>query len=142
MLKGNDIHWLVDLGLPQVESTSPDILPINKHRQDILTEALKSDRWVVTTNLNFLEHRTIPFECPPIVIVEGGTCTDQGLKRNLLHFEFCLLHDQKYQSWKGQRFLIDLDRAIYRLLPEGGIEELEVWKTPSIKAVLAWGASA
>ena len=142
MLAGRKISWLVDRNLPQLEADNPDTLPIIHCGRDILTEALKEDRWVVTGNRHFLESRTIPFNCPPIVIVSGGFCTEEGLRRNLLHFEFCLLHERQSQRKEGQRFLIELDRASYRLLPEGGLEELEAWKVPSVKAILAMGASA
>ncbi len=136
------IRWLVDRNLPQMEAEAPDTLPITRFRRDVLTEALKEDRWVVTGDRHFLESRTIPFNCPPVVIVSGGLCTEEGLRRNLLHFEFCLLHEHHDGSKEGQRFLVELDRAIYRLLPEGGLEELETWRVPSVKAVLALGASA
>ena len=142
MLADQKIRWLVDRNLPQLEAEDPDTLPITHCGRDILTEALKEERWVVTGNRHLLESRTIPFNCPPIVIAGGGFCTEEGLRRNLRHFEFCLLHEQRDQRKEGQRFLIELDRAIYKLRPEGGLEELETWKVPSVKAVLAWGASA
>jgi len=142
MLAGQKISWLVDQNLPQVAADDPDVLPVTHRGRDILTEAMKDNRWVVTANRNFLESRTIPFNCPPIVIVSAGFCTEEGLLRNLLHFEFCLLHEQRDRPKEGQRFLVEMDRAIYRLLPEGGMEELETWKAPNVKAVLAMGASA
>ena len=142
LARDQEIRWLVDRDLPQLEAERPDTLPITRRGRNIITEALKENRWVVTGNRHFLESRTIPFNCPPIVIVNRGLCTEEGLSRNLLHFEFCLLHNQRYQRLEGQWFLIELDRAIYRQKPEGGFEELEVWKVPSVKAVLAWGAPA
>ena len=137
-----NIRWLVDRNLPQLAAEKPDTLPITHCGRDILTEALKRDRWVVTGNRNLLDSRTVPFNCPPIVIINSGLCTEEGLRRNLLHFEFCLLHGQRHQHVEGQRFLVELDRAIYRLPPEGGLEEFEAWRTPSVKNVLAWGATA
>ncbi len=142
MLAGQEFRWLVDQDLPQIEAEHPDALPITNYGRDIMTEAIKANRWVVTGNRHIMESRTIPFDCPPIVIITGGLCTEEGLRRNLLHFEFCLMHDRGSQRPERQRFLIELDRAIYRLRPEGGLEELETWKVPSVKAVLAWGASA
>ncbi len=142
MLATQQIRWLVDGNLPQIEGEHPDVLPINQCGRDVMTEAMNKDRWVVTANRNLLEARTIPFLCPPIVIINGGFCTEEGLRRNLLHFEFCLLHENDNRPATGQRFLIDLDRAIYRIRPEGGLQEIEAWKTPSVKGVLAWGASA
>ncbi len=142
MLATQQIRWLVDGNLPQMEAEHPDVFPLTQCGRDVMTEALKKDRWVVTRNRNFLNSRTIPFNCPPIVIVGGGLCTEEGLQRNLLHFEFCLLHEGGKRPVSGQRFLIELDRAIYRITPEGGLEEIESWKVPSVKGVLAWGASA
>lgn len=142
MLADQKIRWLVDRDLPQLASKDPDTLPATHCRRDILAEALREGRWVVTGNPRFLESRTIPFDCPPVVILSGGFCTEEGLRRNLLHFEFCLLHERHSRSKEGQRFLVEMDRAIYRLLPEGGLEELEAWRVPSVRASLAWGASA
>ena len=139
----NQIRWLVDRDLPQLTAERPDTLPVTQCGRDIMAEALREDRWVVTRNRHLLESRTIPFNCPPIVIVNGGFCPEEGLLRNLIHFEFCLLHEQhKSRSPDGQRFLMELDRAVYRVRPEGGLEGLEAWKVPSVKAVLAWGAPA
>ena len=142
MLVVQKIRWMVDRDLPQLVAEEPDTLPLNHSHRDILTEALKEGRWVVTGNRHLLESRTIPFNCPPIVVVSSGFCTEEGLRRNLMHFEFCLMHKGPSYRLEGERFLIELDRAIYRLRPEGGVEELEAWKVPSVKAVLAWGASA
>ena len=139
--RGRKVRWLIDRDLPQIEGQEPDTLPITQCKRDIVTEALRDDRWVVTRNRNFLESRTIPFDCPPIVILDGGLCTEEGLRRNLLHFEFRLQQDNKNRRPGGQRFLVDLDRSIYRIIPEGGLEELEGWKIPGGKAVPAWGAS-
>ncbi len=136
------IHWLIDRDLPQIEGKRPDTLPVTRLSRDVMTEALREERWVVTGNRNLLDARTIPFNCPPIVVVGGGLCTEEGLQRNLLHLEFCLLHKRETMSWEGQRFLIDLDRAIYKMNTRGGLEELETWKVPSLRGVLAWGASA
>ena len=115
MLADQKIRWLIDRNLPQLAAEDPDTLPITHCGRDILTEALREDRWVVTGNRHLLESRTIPFNCPPIVIVGGGFCTEEGLRRNLRHFEFCLLHEQRDQRKEGQRFLIEMDRAIYKL---------------------------
>ena len=142
MLATQQIRWLVDGNLPQIEGEHPDVLPINQCGRDVMTEALRNDRWVITANRNLLEARTIPFHCPPIVIINGEFYTEEGLRRNLLHFEFSMLHETDNRPATGQRFLIDLDRAIYRIRPEGGLQEIETWKTPSVKGVLAWGASA
>ena len=139
--RSREVRWLIDRDLPQIEGRGPDTLPITRCKRDIVTEALRDNRWVVTRNHNFLESRTIPFDCPPIVILDGGLCTAEGLRRNLLHFEFRFHQDRKNRRLSGQRFLVDLDRSIYRIIPEGGFEELEDWKVPSVKAVLAWGAS-
>ena len=136
------IRWLVDRDLPQLEAVEPDTLPITHCGRDILSEAIREDRWVITRNQHLLESHTIPFNCPPIVIVHGGFCTEEGLHRNLLHFQFCFQHEQRSWRPQGQRFLIELDRSIYRIRPEGGLEELEAWKVPSVTAVLAWGAPA
>ena len=136
------IRWLIDQDLPQIKTKHPDTLPITECDRDVMTEALKHERWVATGNRNLLLARTIPLGCPPIAIVSGGLCTEEGLLRNLLHFEFCLHHENRTRSLVGERFLIDLDRAIYRLSPEGGPEEIETWKVPSVKGVLAWGAPA
>ena len=140
MLATQTIRWLVDGNLPQIEAEQPDVLPIARCGRDIMTEAIRQDRWIVTANRNLLESRTIPFNCPPIVVVGGGFCTEEGLRRNLLHLEFCLLHQQRRLPQAGQRFFVELDRSIYRMTPEGGLEELESWKVPSIRAVLAMGA--
>ena len=136
MLADQKIRWLIDRDLPQLETERPDTLPITRCGRDVLTEALKAGRWVVTGSKHFLESRTIPFNCPPVIILSEGFCTEETLRRNLLHFEFCLLHERQDQGLEGQRFIVELDRAIYRLRPEGGFEELETWKVPTLKAVL------
>ncbi len=138
---GAKIRWLVDQDLPQLLEEEPDAVPLTKAGRDVLTEALKEDRWVVTRNRFLLDSRTIPFGCPPIVIIDGGPCTQEALRRNLLHFEFCVSRDTAQEPVGGQRFLVEMDRVIYRLRPEGGLEELETWKTPSVRAVLSVGAS-
>jgi len=142
MLATQNIRWLVDGNLPQIEGEHPDVLPINQFSHDVMAEAMRNERWVITANRNLLEDRTIPFYCPPIVIINGGVFTEEGLRRNLLHFEFSLLHESGRPPATGQRFLIDLDKAIYRIQPEGGLQEVASWKTPSVKGVLAWGTSA
>ena len=142
LVERGNIRWLIDHSLPQLAAEKPDTLPITQCGREVLIEALKRDRWVVTGNPHLLDSRTVPFNCPPIVIIDSGLCTEQALRRNLLHFEFCLLHGQRSELVEGQRFLIELDRAIYRLPPEGGLEDFEAWRTPSVKNVLAWGATA
>ena len=50
-----NIRWLVDRDLPQLASKDPDTLPATHCRRDILAEALREGRWVVTGNPRFLE---------------------------------------------------------------------------------------
>ena len=131
------IHWLIDRDLPQIEGNRPDTIPVTHLIRDVMTEALREKRWVVTNNRNLLDAHTIPFNCPPIVVVSDGQCTEERLQRNLLHLEFCLQHRQENMSWEGQRFMIDLDRSIYKMNTKGGLEEIETWKVPSVRGVLA-----
>ncbi len=142
MLAEQKMRWLVDQDLPQLEAEDPDVLPVTRYGRDVITEALEQERWVVTRNQHLLDARTIPFHCPPIVIVGNGFCTQEGLRRNLVHLEFCLRRALVDGAQEGQRFFMELDRAVYRVRPEGGLQELEMWKSPSAKVVLAWGASA
>ncbi len=141
------VRWLIDNGLPQVEAVEPDTLPFSHCRRDLITEAIQERRWVVTANRDILKGRTVPSDCPPIAVVDSKDCSEEGLLRNLLHLEFCLLHQHGQESRRyrdGQRFLIDMDRSIYRVNSEGGLEEIENWKVPSlsVKAVPLWGAPA
>ena len=141
------IRWLIDNSLPQVEAVEPDTLPFSHCRRDLITEAIQEGRWVVTANRGILRGRTVPSNCPPIAVVDSKDCSEEGLLRNLLHLEFCLLHQQGQESGRyraGQRFFIDMDRSIYRVHSEGGLEEIENWKVPSlsVKAVPLWGAPA
>ena len=140
------IRWLIDNGLPQVEAVEPDTLPLSRFRRDLVTEAIHQGRWVVTANRDILKDRTLPINCPPIAVVDSNDCSEEGLLRNLLHLEF-RLHQQDQESGRyraGQRFFIDMDRSIYRVNSEGGLEEIENWKVPSlsVKAVPLWGAPA
>ena len=141
------IRWLIDNGLPQVEAVEPDTLPFSRCRRDLITEAIQQVRWVVTANRDILKGRTVPSNCPPIAVVDSKDCSEEGLLRNLLHLEFRLLHQHGQESGRyrdGQRFFIDMDRSIYRVNSEGGLEEIENWKVPSlsVKAVPLWGATA
>ena len=138
---------MIDNGLPQVEAVEPDTLPFSRCRRDLITEAIQERRWVVTANRDILKGRTVPSDCPPIAVVDSKDCSEEGLLRNLLHLEFRLLHQQGQESGRyraGQRFFIDMDRSIYRVNSEGGLEEIENWKVPSlsVKAVPLWGAPA
>ena len=111
------IRWLVDKGLPQISEDNPNVLHLSGNSRDVLSEALKGGRTVVTHNEYILHSRTIPFNCPPIVIINGVSLTREALLRNLRHFEFCLLHDKGTLSMTGQRFFIDIDthEVIFRL---------------------------
>ena len=131
------IRWLIDQNLPRLLGRKPDTVHLSERRRDVLTEALKEGRAVVTANRYLLDSQTIPFNCPPIVVVNGGHPTPEALQRNLQHFEFCLFHDNHTTSIEGQRFLIEPDRAIFRVQPDGTLEELEAWKVPSVKFALA-----
>ena len=153
MLAGNGkIRWLIDNGLPQVEAVEPNTLPLSHCRRDLITEAIQQGRWVVTANRDMLRSGAvlsgaIPPNCPPVAVVDGKDCSEEGLLRNLLHLEFRLLRQQGQESGRyrdGQRFFIDMDRSIYRVNSEGGLEEIEIWKVPSlsVKAVPLWGAPA
>ena len=153
MLAGNGkIRWLIDNGLPQVEAVEPNTLPLSHCRRDLITEAIQQGRWVVTANRDMLRSRAVPSgavppNCPPVAVVDGKDCSEEGLLRNLLHLEFRLLRQQGQESGlyrAGQRFFIDMDRSIYRVNSEGGLEEIEIWKVPSlsVKAVPLWGAPA
>ena len=135
------IRWLIDQDLPSLSGEGSDTVHLSECGRDALWEALKDGRAVVTCNRYLMDCRTIPFNCPPIVVVSDGQCTEEGLQRNLLHLEFCLQHRQENMSWEGQRFMIDLDRSIYKMNTKGGLEEIETWKVPSVRGVLAWGAS-
>ena len=135
------LHWLIDTNLPRLTGRELDTVHLSELGRDLLKEALREGRAVVTANRYLLDSRTIPFNCPPIVVVNAGYLTPEALQRNLLHFEFRFQQDKQNRRLSGQRFLVDLDRSIYRIIPEGGFEELEDWKVPSVKAVLAWGAS-
>ncbi len=140
------IRWLIDNGLPQVDAVEPDTLPLSRCRRDLVTEAIHQGRWVVTANRDILKDRTLPINCPPIAVVDNQDCSEEGLLRNLLHLEF-RLNQQEQESGRyraGQRFFIDMDRSIYRVNSEGGLEEIENWKVPSlsVKAVPLWGAPA
>ena len=97
------IRWLIDQDLPQVSEEAPDTMNLSECGRDVLQEALKEDRAVVTANEYLLDSKTIPFNCPPIVIVNGGFLTPEALLRNLRHFEFCLFHDEGLTSLTGQR---------------------------------------
>jgi hypothetical protein len=134
------IHWLIDQNLPRLSGRRLDSVHLAESGRDILTEALMGGRAVVTANRYLLDSRTIPFNCPPIVVVDSGYLTPEALQRNLLHFEFCLLHEKHSTTLEGQRFLIEIDRAIYRLRPDGALEELETWKVPSVRLILALDA--
>ena len=131
------IHWLIDQNLPRLTGQEPESVHVSERGRDVLSEALKEGRAIVTANRYLLDCRTIPFNCPPIVVINGGFLTPEALQRNLLHFEFCLYHDQKTTTMEGQNFLIELDKAIYRVRPNGSMEELETWKVPSVRPILA-----
>ena len=131
------IRWLIDQDLPQVSEETPDTMHLSECGRDVLKEALKEDRAVGTTNEYLLDSKTIPFNCPPLVIVNGGFLTPEALLRNLRHFEFCLLHDEATTPLTGQRFFIDVDRAIYRWRPNGTLQEMEAWKSPNVTVALA-----
>ena len=141
------IRWLIDNGLPQVEAVEPDTLPLSHCRRDLIAEAIQQGRWVVTANRDMLRSRAVSANCPPVAVVDSKDCSEEGLLRNLLHLEFRLLRQQGQESGlyrAGQRFFIDMDRSIYRVNSEGGLEEIENWKVPSlsVKAVPLWGAPA
>ena len=141
------IRWLIDNGLPQVEAVEPDTLPLSRCRRDLIAEAIQQGRWVITANRDMLRSRAVPSNCPPVAVVDSKDCSEEGLLRNLLHLEFRLLRQQGQGSGPyraGQRFFIDMDRSIYRVNSEGGFEEIENWKVPSlsVKAVPLWGAPA
>ena len=146
------IRWLIDNGLPQVEAVEPDTLPFYHCRRDLITEAIQQGRWVVTANRDMLRSRivpsgAVPSNCPTVAVVDSKDCSEEGLLRNLLHLEFRLRRQQGQESGRyraSQRFFIDMDRSIYRVNSEGGLEEIENWKVPSlsVKAVPLWGAPA
>ena len=136
------IRWLIDQNLPRLSGTEPETVHLSERGRDVMSEALKEGRAVVTANRYLMDSQTIPFDCPPIVVLNGVYLTPEALQRNLLHFEFCLFHDREVTTLERQRFLIELDRAIYRVQPDGTMEELEAWKVPSVKPILVSDAPA
>lgn len=135
------IRWLTDAGLPEIEAEDPDTLHLGHCTETILSAACGTGRWIATTNRLLLETRRVPSNRPPIVLLNGGEWTAAGLTRNLLHFQFCLSRSDIPIQQDGMRFLVEMDRAIYRVSLEGRIEEVESWKVPSVRPVLAMGAS-
>lgn len=133
----SQIRWLVDLDLPQMTLDRPDILPIYQCDNDIITEATKKSRWIATRDRRLLEFYTESNSPPPMVIINGGFCPNEGLIRNLLHFEFCLRRDKGNKLTQSrQLFLMDLDKSVYRVSQEGLLEEIESWKIPTAKVKL------
>ena len=136
------IRWLIDQDLPSLTGEGSDTVHLSECGRDAIWEALKDGRAVVTCNRYLMDCRTIPFNCPPIVVVDTGYLTPEALQRNLQHFEFCLSHERQWTGMEAQQFLIKLDRAIYRIQPDGRLQEIEAWTTPSVKHVLAAAALA
>ncbi|MBI4199448.1 MAG: hypothetical protein HY535_03115 [Chloroflexi bacterium] len=131
------LRWLVDRDLPQVAAEEPDILPISRCREELLAEAVRAGRIVATGNRALVQSPVPADERPAIVLIAGGYCTAEALVRNLRHFQFAILHERRFDSLQGQRFLIDLDRSILWVRGDGALEKLEVWETPSVQRVPA-----
>lgn len=127
------IRWLIDNKLPNISDSYPDTVHYSDFFGDIVEEAIRSDRTIITTNQQLLRSQTIPSNSPPIVIINGIHLTPETLVRNLRHFEFCLLHNEALHR---QKFLIDTDRGIYELGPDGILYEIETWKNPNIKTAI------
>jgi hypothetical protein len=124
---------LVDNELPHISENYPNAIHYSDFFGNIVEEAIRSDRTIITTNQYLLHSQAIPFNSPPIVIINGIHLTPETLVRNLRHFEFCLLHDEHNKTLNRQRFLIDTDRGIYQHGPDGVLCEIEAWKNPNIK---------
>lgn len=139
MLAELHIPWLVDGTLPQMTWHEPDTLATPACGADALAAAYQAGRWLVTADNRLLKEATLGDA--PVVVLSGGPCTAEGLARNLRYVEFCLAH-AGHVAEPGQRFVVEMDRRIYRLLPEGGAEELALWKQPSVQGVLALAAPA
>ncbi len=139
MLAELHIPWLVDGTLPQMNWHEPDTLATLARGPDALSAASQSGRWLVTADGRLLNDATAGGA--PVVVLRGGPCTAEGLARNLRYVEFCLAH-AGHVTGPGQRFIVEMDRRMYRLLPEGRVEELALWKTPSVQGVLALAAPA
>ncbi|MBI2171369.1 MAG: hypothetical protein HYU30_05045 [Chloroflexi bacterium] len=142
MLVRQNIPWLIDGTLPQVTGRVPDARATRLRGNDALDLAAEEGRWLATRD------ERLPGEAPsgslPVVILTGGPWTAEGLTRNLRHFQFCLSRSP-HQPHIGERFILEMDRRIYRLRPESGAEELQTWQVPSITAGrsgLAVGAPA
>jgi len=129
------IRWIIDEGLPQIESIRPDVTPLSTYTLDLITEALQQKRWILTSNRLFLTDSDVPSNCPPIVIVDSASCSVEGLLRNLLHLEFHLLKNEAGFSQlvnSTERFFIEMDKSTFKINSKGGFEELESWKVPSL----------
>jgi len=128
------IRWIIDGNLPQIESVRPDVTPLSRYTDDLITEAIKQKRWILTSNRLFLRDSNTPSNCPPIGIVDSASCSVEGLLRNLLHLEFRLLKRKERYSQlinSTERFFIEMDRSTFKVNSKGGFEELESWKVPS-----------
>ncbi len=139
MLAELHIPWLVDGTLPQMNWHEPDTLATPVRGADALAAASRAGRWLVTADGRLLNEATAGDA--PVVVLRGGQCTSEGLARNLRYVEFCLAH-AGHMAAPGQRFIVEIDRRIYRLLPDGRVEELALWKQPSVQGVLALAAPA
>ncbi len=139
MLAELHIPWLVDGSLPQMNWHEPDTLATPARGADALAAASQAGRWLVTTDGLLLNDAMA--DGAPVVVLSGGPCTAEGLARNLRYVEFCLAH-VGHMARPGQRFIVEMDRRMYRLLPEGRAEELALWKQPSVQGVLALAAPA
>ncbi|MBI4339734.1 MAG: hypothetical protein HY680_07250 [Chloroflexi bacterium] len=139
MLIRHDIPWLIDGTLPPVNGRVADARATTQRGAEALALAAEEGRWLATRD------ERLPGEAPsgnlPVVVLRGGPWTAEGLARNLRHFQFCL-SGSPHQPRVGERFVLEMDRRIYRLVPEGGVEELQTWQVPSVRGVLAVGASS
>ena len=142
MLIRQDIPWVIDGTLPQATGRIPDAMATTQRGAEALALAAEEGRWLATRDRRLLEEAHAGGL--PVVLLSGGPCTAEGLARNLRHFQFCLSRSP-HQPRHGDRFILEMDRRIYRLKPEGGAEELQTWQVPSVssdRSGLAVGAPA
>ncbi len=111
-----NLRWVLDVGLPRPLGNGLDALhAMDQERRPGcvgLTEATRLERVLVTRDQGFRGPWHLPVAHPGIVILEDRSLSPEELVRNLLHLQFCLLHDREHAGTASQRFVIKVDRAI------------------------------
>ena len=127
------VKWLLDVGLPHGRYENVDAIHIDEFERRPgsagVTEALACGRTLVTSQQDFRGPWPSGLEHLGIVVLESVPTDPLELERNLLHIEFRLSQEGIRSDIAGDRIVLQTDKGILRVLPDGREVNAEPWRS-------------